>query len=86
MSRTLPRYEQEGKSYLTIAIGCTGGRHRSVYTAERLAEGLAAAGRRVHRFHRDLPAAPEGGDAPAGPAAPAATAADRMNESEEGAS
>lgn len=54
--RTLPRYEREGKSYLTIAVGCTGGRHRSVYTAERLADRLAAEGRRVHRFHRDLPA------------------------------
>ncbi|MFN8927670.1 MAG: RNase adapter RapZ, partial [Rhodospirillales bacterium] len=32
----LPRYAQEGKSYLTIAVGCTGGRHRSVYTTERL--------------------------------------------------
>ena len=54
MTRTLPRYEREGKSYLTLAIGCTGGRHRSVYTAECLADRLEAAGRRVHRFHRDL--------------------------------
>lgn len=38
----LPRYAAEGKSYLTIAIGCTGGRHRSVVIAERLAEHLAA--------------------------------------------
>ncbi len=38
----LPRYEAEGKSYLTIAIGCTGGRHRSAVVAERLAERLAA--------------------------------------------
>jgi len=37
---TLPRYEAEGKSYLTVAIGCTGGRHRSVAVAERLAEEL----------------------------------------------
>ncbi|HKO93427.1 MAG TPA: RNase adapter RapZ [Polyangiaceae bacterium] len=36
----LPRYEAEGKSYLTVAIGCTGGRHRSVAMAERLAEEL----------------------------------------------
>jgi len=56
LDRVLPRYEREGKSYLTIALGCTGGRHRSVYTAERLADRLAEAGRRVHRFHRDLPA------------------------------
>jgi UPF0042 nucleotide-binding protein len=50
----LPRYELEGKTYLTIAIGCTGGRHRSVYVAERLADQLGAAGRRVELAHRDL--------------------------------
>jgi UPF0042 nucleotide-binding protein len=38
----MPRYEREGKSYLTIAIGCTGGRHRSVTIADELARGLAA--------------------------------------------
>jgi len=50
----LPRYEQEGKTYLTIAIGCTGGRHRSVYVAERLAAQLGVAGLRVELAHRDL--------------------------------
>jgi UPF0042 nucleotide-binding protein len=50
----LPRYEREGKSYLTIAIGCTGGRHRSVYVAERLAEWLRRDSRRVSVAHRDL--------------------------------
>jgi RNase adaptor protein for sRNA GlmZ degradation len=50
----LPRYEQEGKSYLTIAVGCTGGRHRSVAVAERLAERLARGGREVHKSHRDV--------------------------------
>ena len=50
----LPRYEKEGKSYLTIAVGCTGGRHRSVYVAERLSEILASEGRRVHLTHRDI--------------------------------
>jgi RNase adapter protein RapZ len=50
----LPRYEQEGKTYLTIAIGCTGGCHRSVYVAERLAAQLGAAGQRVELAHRDL--------------------------------
>ncbi len=50
----LPRYEQEGKTYLTIAIGCTGGRHRSVYVAERLAAQLGAAGLRMEVAHRDL--------------------------------
>ncbi len=52
----LPRYEIRGKTYLTIAIGCTGGRHRSVYVAERLAERLREARWRVEVAHRDLPA------------------------------
>jgi len=51
----LPRYEIRGKTYLTIAIGCTGGRHRSVYVAERLAARLREAGWRVAVAHRDLP-------------------------------
>jgi UPF0042 nucleotide-binding protein len=50
----LPRYEQEGKSYLTIAVGCTGGRHRSVFVAERLASWLGERRRRVHLTHRDI--------------------------------
>jgi len=50
----LPRYEKEGKAYLTIGIGCTGGRHRSVYVAERLAAELRASGSRVELSHRDL--------------------------------
>jgi RNase adaptor protein for sRNA GlmZ degradation len=50
----LPRYEGEGKSYLTIAIGCTGGRHRSVFVAERLAQWLMQEGRPVVVAHRDL--------------------------------
>lgn len=50
----LPRYEKEGKSYLTIAVGCTGGRHRSVYVAERLGKMLESDGRRVHLTHRDI--------------------------------
>ena len=50
----MPRFEREGKSYLTIAIGCTGGRHRSVFVAERLAEILGAHGHRVQVRHRDL--------------------------------
>lgn len=50
----LPRYEKEGKSYLTIAVGCTGGRHRSVYVAQKLTEKLASNGRRVHLSHRDI--------------------------------
>lgn len=62
LHRTLPRYEREGKAYLTIAVGCTGGRHRSVHTAERLADRLEAAGRRVSRFHRDLAHPGDAGD------------------------
>jgi len=50
----LPCYEREGKSYLTIAVGCTGGRHRSVFVAERLAAWLVARGRPVHLAHRDI--------------------------------
>lgn len=50
----LPRYQAEGKSYLSIAIGCTGGRHRSVYVAERLAQRLEQAGRHVRLKHREL--------------------------------
>jgi UPF0042 nucleotide-binding protein len=50
----LPSYEREGKSYLTIAVGCTGGKHRSVYVARRLAESLRAGGRPVALIHRDL--------------------------------
>ncbi|MFQ5785695.1 MAG: RNase adapter RapZ [Alphaproteobacteria bacterium] len=54
----LPRFESEGKSYLTIAIGCTGGRHRSVYVAERLAALLGEQGQRVGLRHRDLDRSP----------------------------
>lgn len=50
----LPRYAQEGKSYLTIALGCTGGRHRSVFVAETLRRWLEQKGERVHLRHRDL--------------------------------
>ena len=51
----LPRYEEEGKSYLTIAIGCTGGKHRSVYVAEQLFHWLSTLGRRPTLRHRDMP-------------------------------
>jgi UPF0042 nucleotide-binding protein len=50
----LQRYEKEGKTYLTIGIGCTGGRHRSVYVAGRLVAELRATGSRVELSHRDL--------------------------------
>ena len=50
----LPSYKAEGKSYLTIAIGCTGGRHRSVYVAERLGGWFDSLGEKVQVRHRDL--------------------------------
>ncbi len=50
----LPGFEREGKSYLTLAVGCTGGRHRSVFVAERLAAWLTAQGRPVSLRHRDI--------------------------------
>jgi RNase adaptor protein for sRNA GlmZ degradation len=56
----LPRYEAEGKSYLTIAIGCTGGRHRSVAVAEKLAHWLTLRGWPVGLVHRDLERSGEG--------------------------
>lgn len=51
----LPRFEREGKSYLTIGVGCTGGRHRSVVTAEHLAERLRKqTGLPIDVIHRDV--------------------------------
>jgi RNase adapter protein RapZ len=50
----LPRYRGEGKSYLTIAVGCTGGRHRSVAIAEALTSRLKEAGNAVRLWHRDV--------------------------------
>lgn len=55
----LPRYRAEGKSYLTIAFGCTGGRHRSVHVAERFGQVLRDAGFSPTVRHRDLRAAPQ---------------------------
>jgi UPF0042 nucleotide-binding protein len=51
---TLPLYRREGRSYFTLAIGCTGGRHRSVALVERLAQTLARGGARVQVQHRDM--------------------------------
>ena len=50
----LPRYRSEGKSYLTIAIGCTGGKHRSVAVSAALAQRLEAGGQPVRLWHRDV--------------------------------
>ncbi len=51
----LPHYIREGKSYLTIAFGCTGGQHRSVFIAEQVQKRLARAGYRTKVMHRDAP-------------------------------
>jgi len=51
---SLPHYMKEGKSYLTVAIGCTGGRHRSVVLAESLKEYLLQHGYKVRLHHRDV--------------------------------
>ena len=50
----IPKYIKEGKSYLTIAMGCTGGRHRSVFMAHELAKRLNEAGLTASEFHRDI--------------------------------
>ena len=54
----LPRYEAEGKSYVTVAFGCTGGRHRSVHVAERVAARLRSEGFSPTVEHRDLASPP----------------------------
>ncbi|MGD0442634.1 MAG: RNase adapter RapZ [Edaphobacter sp.] len=51
----LPHYIKEGKSYLTVAFGCTGGQHRSVFIAEEMKKRLANEGYRVKTAHRDMP-------------------------------
>jgi UPF0042 nucleotide-binding protein len=51
----LPHYIEEGKSYLTVAFGCTGGQHRSVFIAEEMKKRLEAVGHRVKTAHRDMP-------------------------------
>ena len=53
LSIVIPRYNQEGKSYLTIAVGCTGGKHRSVYVTEYLAKALKSKGTSTLVMHRD---------------------------------
>lgn len=50
----LPKYAREGKSYLTVSVGCTGGKHRSVMVAGALKEKLVKAGYQVNLIHRDL--------------------------------
>lgn len=54
IAESLPHYVREGKSYLSVAIGCTGGRHRSVVMAEALKDYLAVHGYAVRVHHRDV--------------------------------
>jgi len=54
----LPRYQDAGKAYVNIGIGCTGGRHRSVHVAERLSKDLRAAGFSPSILHRNLASRP----------------------------
>ncbi len=56
----IPRYQAQGRSYLNIAFGCTGGRHRSVVCAEHLADHLRSSGFSPTVLHRNLPPFPEG--------------------------
>lgn len=55
LSFLLPHYIAEGKSYLTVAFGCTGGQHRSVFIAEEMKRRLESGGYRVKATHRDMP-------------------------------
>lgn len=54
MAFAIPKYVEEGKAYLTIAIGCTGGRHRSVVIAEKLGTAIRVTGHSVFVRHRDV--------------------------------
>lgn len=54
LERWIPRFESESRNYITICVGCTGGRHRSVYLVERLAEAFRGEREQVLTFHREL--------------------------------
>ncbi len=72
----LPRYRAEGKSYVSVAFGCTGGRHRSVHVAERVAARLRAEGFSPSLDHRDLATPPRDGIERSAGAVSASTEAD----------
>ncbi|MGZ8283605.1 MAG: RNase adapter RapZ [Allosphingosinicella sp.] len=72
----LPRYRAEGKSYVSVAFGCTGGRHRSVHVAERVAARLRDAGFSPTVSHRDLATPPRDGIERSSGAVSAGTGAD----------
>jgi len=54
LTRWLPRYEENNRSYITIAIGCTGGQHRSVYLSEKLAKHFEQTSKIIQLRHREL--------------------------------
>ncbi len=54
LERWIPRFQADGRSYLTVAIGCTGGQHRSVYMTERLSSHFREAGLQIQTRHREL--------------------------------
>ncbi|MEX6723755.1 RNase adapter RapZ [Parapedomonas caeni] len=64
VSYLLPLYRKEGKAYLTVAFGCTGGKHRSVFVTERMAAMLKGEGHALSVVHRDLRAQTHGADQP----------------------
>ena len=68
----LPRYAEGGKSYVTVAFGCTGGRHRSVHVAERVARYLQDAGFSPTVSHRNMESAPQDALEKRGPGGPKA--------------
>lgn len=55
LQRWIPHFEADGRKYLTVAIGCTGGQHRSVYLTEQLASHFSDDGRKIQVRHRELP-------------------------------